>query len=207
MKKFIAMLGLVLFSQQSMAVTTVAGIDFIDIANNVDASVGTYVTNFQAPGANAVDSVVDGNASSYIFSRDATATFDVSFNGGIFNVADVDLTMLFVGDLGHSGTITLLGGSSDGSSASFNLAPGANYTGFNTSQEGTNSFGIFYETLSLDSLFSGTFSGVMLDISNASAVPSLIGTTAVSAVPVPAAVWLFGSGLLGLVGVARRRQS
>lgn len=29
--------------------------------------------------------------------------------------------------------------------------------------------------------------------------------TAVSAVPVPAAVWLFGSGLLGLVAVARRR--
>jgi len=27
----------------------------------------------------------------------------------------------------------------------------------------------------------------------------------VSAVPVPAAVWLFDSGLLGLVGVARRK--
>ena len=26
------------------------------------------------------------------------------------------------------------------------------------------------------------------------------------AVPVPAAVWLFGSGLIGLVGIARRRQ-
>jgi hypothetical protein len=29
----------------------------------------------------------------------------------------------------------------------------------------------------------------------------------VSSVPVPAAVWLFGSGLLGLVGVARRKKS
>jgi len=29
----------------------------------------------------------------------------------------------------------------------------------------------------------------------------------VSAVPVPAAVWLFGSGLLGLIGVARRKKA
>lgn len=29
----------------------------------------------------------------------------------------------------------------------------------------------------------------------------------VSAVPVPAAAWLFGSGLIGLIGVARRRKS
>jgi len=28
-----------------------------------------------------------------------------------------------------------------------------------------------------------------------------------SAVPVPAAIWLFGSGVLGLVGMARRRQT
>ena len=35
----------------------------------------------------------------------------------------------------------------------------------------------------------------------------LEGTMNTSAVPVPAAVWLFGSGLLGLVGVARRKKS
>ena len=34
----------------------------------------------------------------------------------------------------------------------------------------------------------------------------VLTTQPVSAVPVPAAVWLFGSGLLGLVGVARRRN-
>ena len=31
--------------------------------------------------------------------------------------------------------------------------------------------------------------------------------TAVSFVPVPAAVWLFGSGLIGLIGVARRKKA
>ena len=31
--------------------------------------------------------------------------------------------------------------------------------------------------------------------------------TALSSVPIPAAVWLFGSGLLGLVGVARRKKA
>ena len=33
------------------------------------------------------------------------------------------------------------------------------------------------------------------------------GKLEVSAVPVPAAVWLFGSGLLGLVGIARRKAA
>jgi hypothetical protein len=37
--------------------------------------------------------------------------------------------------------------------------------------------------------------------------PDQSGSDWVGAVPVPAAVWLFGSGLLGLVGVARRRHA
>ncbi len=38
--------------------------------------------------------------------------------------------------------------------------------------------------------------------------PNFIGTTVtISEVPVPAAVWLFGSGLLGLIGIARRRTA
>ncbi len=37
--------------------------------------------------------------------------------------------------------------------------------------------------------------------------PSFSGTIVPVPVPVPAAVWLFGSGLLGLVGVARRKKA
>ena len=35
---------------------------------------------------------------------------------------------------------------------------------------------------------------------------SLVGSLNTAVVPVPAAVWLFGSGLIGLVGVARRKK-
>lgn len=38
-------------------------------------------------------------------------------------------------------------------------------------------------------------------------IATLDGNVTLGAVPVPAAVWLFGSGLLGLVGVARRKHS
>jgi hypothetical protein len=37
--------------------------------------------------------------------------------------------------------------------------------------------------------------------------PFVVNGYAVSSVPVPAAIWLFGSGLLGLIGVARRKKS
>ena len=36
---------------------------------------------------------------------------------------------------------------------------------------------------------------------------SLQGTAQLAAVPIPAAMWLFGSGLVGLVGVLRRMRS
>lgn len=199
MKRLLPLLFAACFGQQAFAASTVAGIDFIDIADVLDASVGSFTSN----SVNGTSSIVDGNAASYILSNDNPASVDVSFGGDVFDVSEVDLTVLFVGDGGHSGTITLLGGSSAGSFTSFSIADGENYTGYN-SKQGETLYGLYAATIDLSG-FSGTFSGVSLDISGASAVPSLLGTTA--PVPIPGAVWLFGSGLLGLAGLARRRRA
>ncbi len=53
----------------------------------------------------------------------------------------------------------------------------------------------------------GSYTGGFLDgnfSADGSAVNAMVAE--VQAVPVPAAVWLFGSGLLGLVGIARRKK-
>ena len=34
-----------------------------------------------------------------------------------------------------------------------------------------------------------------------------VTTMTVNPVPIPAAVWLFGSGLIGLIGIARRKKA
>lgn len=68
-------------------------------------------------------------------------------------------------------------------------------------------------TITLTAIAEGTSSLMILGGSNffsttAALSPTLFdGTVNVSAVPIPAAVWLFGSGLLGLVGLARRKTS
>ena len=56
----------------------------------------------------------------------------------------------------------------------------------------------------------GTLSGKLSDGNEFSAIINGFGPaelTVVNAVPLPAAVWLFGSGLLGLIGMARRKKS
>ena len=42
---------------------------------------------------------------------------------------------------------------------------------------------------------------------NGPSLAATLGIDNITAVPVPAAFWLFGSGLLGLIGIARRKKA
>ncbi len=68
--------------------------------------------------------------------------------------------------------------------------------------------------LGIYNTYSGTFDGTNLNIAGVFNDPYYDGYTynydisaTVSSVPVPAAAWLFGSGLLGLVGIAKRKKA
>jgi hypothetical protein len=58
------------------------------------------------------------------------------------------------------------------------------------------------DTIGGSPMIAGPFTGY-----NANFDITSITVTSIQAVPVPAAVWLFGSGLLGLVGIARRKKA
>ena len=64
-----------------------------------------------------------------------------------------------------------------------------------------------FGSASADNSQIGSFAFTLLDgqFNTISGVVDSFGSA--SAVPVPAAIWLFGSGLLGLVGIARRKQA
>lgn len=66
-------------------------------------------------------------------------------------------------------------------------------------------------TYSLENIFTMDLTGTTFEFLNLNPTDTddyrfYISVMEVTAVPVPAAVWLFGSGLLGLAGIARRRK-
>ena len=64
------------------------------------------------------------------------------------------------------------------------------------------------ESVDLDSITDGTYGILFQGNATGTSGGSVTGIVAlVSAVPVPPAVWLFGSALLGLIGVSRTRKT
>lgn len=106
---------------------------------------------------------------------------------------------------------------------------GADYTfhdtTFTDNNDGTYSGLILFDVVYDSSVFNDVLIDIIWDITDTGIVSTRYGRIAIDSpwfpgsfmtfnvdlspnpVPIPSAVWLFGSGLLGLIGVARRKKS
>lgn len=110
---------------------------------------------------------------------------------------DRELTFLGGGACGASPTVA------NGCSA-FDLGGGPSNKG-GTSNFEANVFGIHYGNSFIAVLYSDLVSGFEIN-GLRNGVSNIYAFTTVTAVPLPAAVWLFGTAILALLGVARRRK-
>ncbi len=163
------------------------------------------------PGLDIVDMGADSGGSVTLtsFSIDATA-FQIVFDDSSLNIDITDEAFVLTsntgsydpsadGGLGYGsfgGTFTVDGGLLAGTFSNlevFGFGDGVNYD-FSSNL-----------VFSSGSLMGGFTGGRIEGIIDGGILQAKLGE--VTVVPVPAAVWLFGSGLLGLVGVARRKIS
>jgi len=223
MKKLLTIfLGLGLLSQQVFAASvteSITGETFAGYANSVIGKNGSFLTdmgnstsgvNWSSLGGNIDARISDTSAGSSIVGASDGAWVDLGFDTAIVNGAGDDLKLFLVGNNGHKVDVTI-----GGITNSYSLAAGQNATGFFDTAYPTDPIIALPIDLSTFAGLSGdSFSQIRLTIGSGycvselpcSSVPSFVGTYNVgSVVPVPAAVWLFGSGLVGLAGFARKR--
>jgi len=154
---------------------------------------------------NAMTNMLTGSgfADSYRGENEAHAPHNIGNNGGFTLSAEIDeLGVLSSGTLAITGTVVEHGFTSG------TLLVGT-LTDFGFDSNGTLDFLFTATGGDALSLYGGK-GGIIITSSGFNGFTSnwnsgILGSNAYTViVPVPAAVWLFGSGLIGLVGVARR---
>ena len=207
--KLVAAMGLTLFAVSAQAVTLGTNGDFESGAFDGSwiAFPNAGTTTIISPGstgnfAGEASSINVANGATMKFANVGagqltpgqafTVDFDWKGTNGIGGVIDIRVfSELSAG--GVSKTDILAGGTGAGLTADWtnfgltNLTAGPDVSG-----------GVTVEFTAICGADAGCFSNLAID--------NVTVTADVNAVPVPAAVWLFGSGLLGLIGVARRKK-
>ena len=141
---------------------------------------------------------VSGTAGNY------TSTFTLNIDAGSVAVRDITLSSFMLGVDPFNFATGATSGGSDGGDPVFSLVGTSAKFEFGVpglpGGATSSSFWFTHAELDLtgDSMLFGLFDFSNNGISNVSLT--------LTAVPVPAAVWLFGSGLLGLASVLRRKQ-
>jgi len=178
----------VLFSMQLQAATVMTGSATFAETNGlwsgtlfaeVSGTVGNYTSTFNL--------VMDANT-------DATSSVirDITFSSWQLG-AGTSAGATSGGSTGGDPSLALVGGFF-GNDARFD---------FSGLAEGTSSASFWFDFADLD-LTGDSIAMGLSDFSNNVASPFTLNLTAV---PLPAAVWLFGTGLIGLAGLARQKRT
>ncbi len=166
---------------------TSGGYSFVNTTTTNDDILAVRLSSACAGGC-----VDNGTQYLAVFNSDQTGPFEVEMTrngGGLFDLLSFDFASLFK-FVPASGTEVL---------DVIATAPG----GVTVSQRfNYDNIGDEFQIAMLGSQFSGLQSVLF----SSQFIFPAYDNIEVSAVPIPAAVWLFGSGLLGLVGIARRKK-
>lgn len=175
-----------------------------------DSTTNTYTTT---PAA-----LIDADATTYTSTYPSTGydnvTIDLGFGQAITNGTGADIALFFLSEQSTNEVNVTIGGVSNTNPLSFGNVYDAG--GNLQVAVGLTPSPVYFSVIEINlddyGLAAGDAMSVPLSVnliqndSNIAVSLSMVGSLNSTVVPVPAAVWLFGSGLIGLVGVVRRRK-
>jgi len=152
-----------------------------NVTPNEGSTDGIYAASFNG------GEVVGNGTLSQSFTTVIGNTYLLDFDYGVFNAPNIAIPQT------QNLRVELIGGSTL-------LSQILTDTGSNPNVFTTYAFGFTADSISTTLSFTD-----LTTLSQSASTDFVIDNVSVSPVPVPAAVWLFGSGLLGLIGAARRK--
>ena len=224
-----ALLAGAMSSAQAAVVVGTYSFESSELVDQVLSFSGTGMyngTNYINPAVSTAD-ITDTDSVYAPITYVATAPYagydDVSLGLGfgqtnVVNGAGADIALFFLFDQSNNQVdVTLNGVTNSLTFASVYNGSGTQQVADGVTWNGTTLDNVLVTVAEVDlssfgiadgALFNGGFTVGMNQTGAASEVValSMVGALNTTVVPVPAAVWLFGSGLLGLVGIARRRS-